>query len=157
MLPLLFLAPLLALDVHRAGDHTRIDPVAAPCENLIFSEPVVVYQVTGSTLLGAYDLELILNSNGIVRLSSGVLERSQLAFIGPGAANAVSRRMEALGGMLECDQDGTYSDAPIHTLTVLRGFTDARAHSASWYAPSAPQALMQMELDQLITDLFPEF
>jgi hypothetical protein len=157
MLPLALALLLVAPAAQRQPDATRETPKPRPCDNTILHEPVLVYQITGSTLLGATDLELIVNSNGIVRLSSAIRGRSQMAFLGVTTTNALVRRLAAAGGSTLCDQDVHYSDLPVHTLTLVREGFDDEAHSVSWFAAEGPMVAIQMELQTLIVELFPEF
>ena len=57
-------------------------PPPAPCPNLYPHEPAVLFEVSGYTLAGPYDLELAVYGDGYARLSSASAGKCQQQYVG---------------------------------------------------------------------------
>jgi hypothetical protein len=130
-------------------------------QNLIVHEPLVLYEVTGGTLLGAYDLQMTVYADGIVHLNSAVMfgerPRAVVAYVGAAAARDLASQLERAGAFQVVDQSLTVTDVPLHTLTILRAATDARAHTHSWWLYAPPNQEIPALLHEFIARNFPQF
>ncbi len=154
---------LLALSVvPLAGEHVNIRPVlqASGCANVIVHEPLLVYEVRGGTIAGPFDLHLVVYSDGAARiadLTDAEIPRGAAAQTDPDAVSDLMRDLERVGGMIDCDSLGTYTDVPLHTLTMLKPGTDARAHTFSWWIPENGAGAMEVRIQEFIAEAFPAF
>jgi len=154
---------LLALAaVPLAGEHVAIRPVLQTngCANAIVHEPLLVYEVRGGTLVGPVDLHLVVYSDGaarIVDVSDAEFPRAAVAHTDPDAVSDLLRDLERVGGMLGCDELGMVTDVPLHTLTMLKPGTDARAHTFSWWLPENTNGILEYRIEQYAAEAFPDF
>ena len=123
--------------------------------------PLIVYDVTGFTLAGPVDLNLDVYGSGLVKLSSASAApgqgKSEIAHLTPQQTLALARALFFAGSFQTCDQPAAGSDVPLHTLTVFRGATDAKAHTFSWWVPEKEYATFEQLLDGFIATHFPGF
>jgi hypothetical protein len=130
------------------------------CPNLIPHEPVLVYEITGGTLLGPVDRTLVVYGDGTTRLtdlSDPARPRARRCIADPEAVESLALRLERYGAMLECDAPGLVMDAPLHTLTLLVGGTEARARTFSWWVPEGASGAIEHQLDAFVAETFPRF
>lgn len=136
-------------------------PAAAPCPNILQHEPLVVYEVSGGTLAGYFDLQLSVYNDGMARLTrasfDGANSKSQLVFVGPTIALGLASDLAQLGAWVQCDDGSFTNDAPLQTLTVMRGFTDGRGHTYSWWLPNGSYAAIEQRLSTFVSTSFPNF
>jgi hypothetical protein len=148
VVPALFLLPSAA-------------PSAPPCVNTLPHEPVVVYEVSGGTLGGYLDLQLCVYNDGMARLTrasfDGANSKSQLVFVGETSAFGLASDLSQLGIWVQCDDTNMANDVPLQTVTVLRGATDARAHTYSWWLPNGAYAPIEQRLSTFVAASFPNF
>ena len=135
-------------------------PLTQRCPNLTVHEPVVLYEVTGSTLAGPYDRSLVVYNDGLARLSSagdqGELGSAKLAFVSPEGAQALQRDLDQAGAFKLCDDSTTVSDVPLSTLTVFRAGSDVQAHTFSWWSTNEfPYEMTDKVLSDFIATYFP--
>jgi hypothetical protein len=159
MLRYVFLASLALLPV--AGKPTESHPVPLPpqCANLITHEPLILYESTGGTIAGPYDLELVVYNDGNVRLSSAVKDGGKVAraTVDPGVANGLMLQLQRVHSFDACDQTGQATDVPLTTLTVMHGDTYSASHTHSWWVLDESSAPMEAAVQTFIADVFPEF
>lgn len=128
-------------------------------ENPLACEPVLMFDVSGSTLFGPCHKHLSVYNNGRVSLA---------AFAPSGTPCNESKKIDVrevralvakLGGWADLSDDPTLvTDIPMTTVTVfqgLRGFTDAQAHSFSYWLPVGDYAEVQETVDQFLCQTFP--
>lgn len=132
-----------------------------PCPNVIAHEPIVVYEVSGSTLLGPTDLSLIVYSDGALRLSSSSANEGagKIASAAIDAEDAAQLAADLVATSVGkgCDQNATVTDMPLKTLTLLRGDAHAKAHSHSWWTANGSEARAEFVLESFIAAAFPNF
>jgi hypothetical protein len=97
---------------------------AAGCQNKIMHEPVVSYDVTGSTFAGPFHEHFTVFNNGFASLSrltnfSGA--DAQTANISAADVAQLRTDLAATGAYSLCDITASVSDIPLTTITVFRG------------------------------------
>jgi hypothetical protein len=131
------------------------------CPNTWFHEPLVVYDITGATFAGPLDLHLVVHGNGIAKLSSSTHGagpgKARTEYLAPADARNLAIQLAALGGMTLCDEPNLVVDVPLKTLTLLRGTTDAPAHTFSWYDTVGPYQAIEQAMNDFIAKHFPGF
>jgi hypothetical protein len=131
------------------------------CPNVWFHEPLVVYDITGATFAGPFDRHLVVHGNGIAKLSSSTHGsgpgKARTEYLAPADARALAIQLAAMGGMTLCDEPTLVVDSPLKTLTLLRGTTDAPAHTFSWYDTVGPYLAIEQAMNDFITKHFPGF
>jgi hypothetical protein len=136
-------------------------PVPAGCPNTIRHEPLVLYDVSGSTIAGPIDTSLVVYNDGTVRVSStgqfGLPSTSQVAFVGFDPVHQLLLDLSSLGAGQLCDDITLAVDLPTSTLTVFRDASDSRNHTFSWIVPIAPYDAVQQRLQDFIHTHFPSF
>lgn len=133
--------------------------IPAPgCVDVFPHHPIVVYELSGGTLAGPLDQELLVYGDGSARLSSATANfgagSSQLAFVGDAAAAALITSLSQNGAFQLCDMPDQVSDMPLSTLTVMRGNTDSRVHTYSWYVAQGQHATCEQILQAFISTNF---
>jgi len=129
-------------------------------DNPIAHEPLLVYEVTGGTLLGPYDLELTVYADGLARLASATqtkLGRTVTRSVGPEAAHQLATELARVGAFFGGDQTQIVTDMPLSTLTILQGAPDSRAHTYSWWLPEGSNQTAPALLQSFIADNFADF
>jgi hypothetical protein len=158
--PTLF-ASLAFLPIFLAPTPAVAPLVVPPCPNTIRHEPLVLYDVTGSTIGGAIDIGLTVYNDGTARLSStgqfGQASKAETVFVGPDAALQLLLDLSALGVGHLCDNFADVPDLPTSTLTIFRDAVDARNHTVSWVEGLAPFDAVQLRLHDFIQKTFPNF
>jgi hypothetical protein len=140
--------------------HGPVSAAAAPgCVDVFPHHPIVVYEISGGTLAGPLDQELLVYGDGSARLSSSTANfgagSSQLTFVGDAAAAALITSLSQNGAFQLCDVPDQVSDMPLSTLTVMRGNTDSRVHTYSWFlAPQGQHATVEQILQSFISAHF---
>ncbi|MFT7670760.1 MAG: hypothetical protein ACI8X5_003473 [Planctomycetota bacterium] len=116
-------------------------------------EPVVMFDVSGGTLLGAYAEHLIVYNDGYASYSiMSPFEEARVEgrmLPGNGAANLLEE-LEKAGAFEMTDAEGEVSDVPLTTVTVFQGGTNAAAHSFSYWLSSGPQGMADDVLSDFI-------
>jgi len=135
----------------------HLAPRLAPaCPSAFGRQPLVVYDRTGSTLVGPVHCQLSVYADGLATYSridfqdpdGRVLVRTLL----PGAVDALVDALLAAGADVLCDDPTPITDVPLATVTVLEGRgADAAAHTFSYYAaPSNASALVESIVQEFI-------
>jgi hypothetical protein len=135
------------------------EPRTSP-DNPIAHEPLLVYEVTGGTLVGPYDLQLTVYADGLARLASATqtkLGRTVLRDVGPDAAHQLATELARAGAFFGGDQTQIVTDMPLSTLTILQGAPDSRAHTYSWWVPEGSNQTAPALLQSFIADNFADF
>jgi hypothetical protein len=130
-----------------------------PCPNPLPHEPLVVYEVTGGTFAGPFDLLLVVYSDGLARYSSNLGAGPGLSFtqdVGAAAAQELADALVAAGAMRQCDLPDFAVDVPLSTLTVLRGTARQRANSFSWFVAEGEVAVIEALLLAFLANDIPQ-
>ena len=124
----------------RPSDMSRLElrSYEDACTNLWANEPVLVYNVQGSTLVELVHTNMVVYNSGSVMLtstSSAPTEGApQTCFsVDPMVAQQLLYDLAAAGAFTACDGIAAVSDVPLTTVTVFSGTTDARAHTFSFF------------------------
>lgn len=137
------------------------EPIAqplAPCPNPWPHEPLVVYEVTGGTLVGPVDSLLVVYADGLARYSSSLGPGpgfALTAYVSPSVASQLHATLIGAGALRQCDLPSLTNDVPLSTLTVLRGASLALGNSFSWFLPEDGVVTMEGALATFIAATFP--
>lgn len=134
--------------------------------NTFVHEPILIFDVTGTTFSGEVHQNMTVYSSGFVSLCKfdAVPEDSQVRRLHGSPADAVDllRDLFNAGAFSLEDTPVTGSDIPLKTVTVFRpspdGFADATASSFSWYdsLPGTGYAEVFTILQDYIDQHFPD-
>jgi hypothetical protein len=158
-----WLACSLALFVVPLASSSNAPAARQACANLVAHEPIVVYEVTGYTVAGQLvDRSLAVYGDGLARISAaedgGGAGRARIAYLSPATAASLQRDLASAGAFTLCDDPFPVADMPMSTLTVLRGATDAKARTYSWWwAQQTPYEPAEQVLASFIAAHFPGF
>lgn len=162
---LALIAPLIAAPFFVASLSSMqiIAPAPVGCVNSLVHEPVVVYDIAGSTLLGPFFEHLTVYNDGHAIISATTYDpdpgQCQTAVLTPAEVVQLRQDLNAAGALTLCDDSGLIpSDLPLTTITMFRGTTNAAAHTFSYWGGFDPT---YGPVDQVIRDLiaakFPGF
>jgi hypothetical protein len=156
-----FLASIALLPIVLSAAPASAPPTATPCPNTIRHEPLVLYDITGSTLAGPIDIGLTVYNDGTARISStgqfGQPSKAATTLIAPEKAAQLLFDLASLGAGQLCDNLALVPDLPVSTLTILRDGIDSKSHTFSWVLPQAPYAAVQARMQDFIHSNFPNF
>jgi len=154
---------LVALTGAQSMSAGKLAPTAA-CANYVDHEPVVVFDVTGHTIATSVHSRFTLYDDGRATLSKftdvgGGIEtgEARTTVVATQAVDDLLQDLAAAGAFTLCDQKQIAVDVPLSTLTVLRGQTDARAHSFSYWTATGAHAAAGTAIAQFIAATFPGF
>lgn len=133
--------PLLVLAagslVPDAEGQVAIGPVPIDVCNSIQREPVLSYDTSGGTLLGPYNVNVQVFSNGEIKYSRSIGLLPDVAVVHASAPTAAINQLRtdlyAAGAFTLCDQDMFISDVPLNTITVYRGNMNGRFHTFNFW------------------------
>jgi hypothetical protein len=139
-----------------------VQPALAPtCPNTLPHEPIVLFDVTGSTLAGPFDLQLTVYNDGTARVcrDNSLLGTAdvRLTSVPPTVARQLWVDLLQLGAINLCDLDSLTSDVPLSTLTILGDATDTRGRTFSWLGGQGAHAQIEQRLFTFIQTHFPGF
>lgn len=137
-------------------DRATLRGDGAKTDSLLVAEPVLIFDVSGSTLAGPVHSNLSVYNNGRVSLAefSANGERRNLSTqIAGSDARALARALEVAGGSQLEDQVQQALDVPLTTVTVFDGETDALAHTFSYWIPSGDYGAIQELVDSFTDQL----
>lgn len=120
-------------------------------------EPVVIFDVSGGTLLGPVAEHLAVYDDGFASYSqSSPLDNPSVEtrMLSPTAIQQLVLDLNAAGAHTLGDQTTTVTDVPLTTVTVFRGGADARAHTFSYWLGSNAYSATQGVLADLIETEF---
>jgi hypothetical protein len=138
----------------------------APCANNLMQEPVLVYDLTGYTLIGFLHRHLAVYNNGVASISAVSTNtlteapdwnKAAVAFVSPDEADKLLRELSNDGAFGLCDQSIIVLDMPMTTVTVSRGATDAQSHTFSYWFGDGSYGKVQQTIDAFIQKTFPNF
>ena len=185
--PIAFVPPLAASATgQRApGDMAHVDQAPEPdtrygCPNTMDVEPIVMLNVSGSTLLGPVQYNLIVYSNGQTMFirsegfptggggDSGLDGSDPQQLLSPVPVALVQNLMlseievdqlvadlRRAGAQTLCDQEVQVTDVPLQTLTILEARADAVAHTFSYWGGVGDYADVAQTVDSFIATYFP--
>lgn len=134
--------------------------------NTIVNEPVVVFQVNGSTQTGTVHRQLSVYNNGFVTIAkldhqvfpvNQEIKDVQTANVGSEAAFQLLLRLVQAGAAELPDQPLVASDIPLNTLTVLQGKELALSRTFSWWVGIGGYAGVQQVVNDFVQTHFPGF
>ena len=135
-------------------------PALQPCPNVIVHEPILLYEIAGSTLAAQVDRTLTVYADGSLKLSDASATgpgQSYRVHTTPEVVGALQVALVQAGGLALCDDTQLVTDVPLHTLTMLRGAQNARAHTFSYWTPDANYGGVDGLLEGFIADFFAGF
>jgi hypothetical protein len=136
-------------------------PAAVLCPNGLPHEPIVIYDVNGSTIAGPFDLQLVVYGDSFARLSTTNTPsgegKSQITTVPRATATNLLVSLAASGALNLCDDTSFALDLPLSTLTIMRPVTDVKAHTYSWWAGQGPYGPPEQVLLDFISSAFPNF
>ncbi len=128
------------------------------CPNVIVHEPLFIYEVLGSSLIGPFDSTLTVYADGTLKLAdayavgSGQCVRAQTT---PRIAHGLQQALFDVGGFALCDDTQIVTDVPLHTLTLLNGVENPTAHTFSYWVGDGDYATVDALLANFIAEQFP--
>jgi hypothetical protein len=131
---------------------TSAEPAQADC-NVWNHEPLVAYDLTGSTFLGPLDQSLMVFSDGTVKHFSQTQGIAKVTYVTPLQARTLSADLFAAGVFTLCDQPEAGADIPLQTLTLFRGVQDAAAHTVNWWSDDPSYDVLHQILANFIAQL----
>jgi hypothetical protein len=164
--PLLCLCVLLCTATTTLAEDGLVVATPPPLER----EPVLIYDVTGGTLVGPIHLQLNVFSDGYASLSSGA---NPIREVGPSVETAWLGRDEAhalqndliRAGALRIEVPGSFcADAPITSVTVFRPKRHragarrhpwrplARSHTYAYDCATGPHTDAVFDVNEIIRD-----
>ena len=129
----------LALTLVTAGQAIGSDTLTPgpTLAGAIKREPVLMFDVTGSTLTGPLHSRYTVYNDGLITGGScGGFTGANAAGTAYAPPSDVSQLLADLvdaGGVKLLDQNLSVADIPLTTVTVLKGSTNARAHTFSYW------------------------
>ena len=138
---------------------TSVASPADQCPNLLLHEPLVLYELSGATLIGPVDRTLTVYADGALKLSAASATGPGECTLGqttPELAQALQQELVRAGAFDLCDDARNVSDVPLNTLTLLRGAQDARAHTFSYWIGDGHYQAVDDAIAKFITVQFPE-
>jgi hypothetical protein len=153
-LPLVFLAPMTPSQVAAVPG-----PILIPFE--LIQEPVLVYDVTGSTLIGPVHESLVVYNNGHVSWSAASFftggDGESCTFQVPiDVVRKLARALADAGAFELPDDPSLVTDVPLLTVTVMKAATDAKAHTFSFFGGFGdPHANVAMIINDFISEYVP--
>jgi hypothetical protein len=148
---------VLAFSVAGAADAQNVGIDPGSCGNRVPSEPLVLWDVTGTIGDGLFiHGTLSVYNNGVASVSSFQTGDVRSADVGVEAAQALRSDLVEAGGMTLCDGDPEL-DVPATTITMLNGMPDARAHSFSYWVAGQKYGSIQALIENFLGTYFPGF
>lgn len=157
-------APFLALTLDPLSPSVSLAPTAAssPCPNDIAREPVLIYDQSGSTLSGIVTRHVCVYGDGTViasHASGGTAlfpyeSGARITHVDPARITKLRTDITQAGVWSLCDESLSLADFPLTTVTVLRGGTDALAHTYSYYFPlSTTNQIVHMFIHDFVDEV----
>ena len=119
-------------------------------------EPLLVYDVTGSTFIGPFHLSLTVFNNGHVSYSTASTLNEGEAFermVPVKDVELLGRSLASLGVNGLTDSVGSGADIPITTVTFMRPKTDTKAHTFSYLAGGPGHNAVGAAINTFIQDV----
>ena len=150
------------IDLGSYGGPIGTDPLGSGLVGLkqtINRQPVLLYELSGITLLGPVTQTVVAYSSGDITMSQMIghsnppsVIRAQMSVV---SLESFLVAMYGAGVAGLQDQEFSVTDAPLRTVTVLSPGTDAIAHSFSYYIPDGDYAGVSELLRRFVEELAP--
>lgn len=138
-----------------AGDPTSHCPDRLPVS------PLLVYDVSGSTLWGPSYTHVAVYDDGhamAARLGGDPdTGHMSVALLTPDELQQLRVDLEFWGAFGLCDEPMNVLDVPVTTVSVFRGGTESAAHTFSYLIAGGAHGGVQQIVDQLLATKFPGF
>ena len=138
------------------GPHIHPQP---QCINSIVREPVVMFDVSGSTLLGPQALHMTMYNDGFITISKKTTFPNAIAVeqanVPQVYVEGLVRRLEFAGALQLCDQQQTVTDVPLTSLTILGG--NGQSHSFNYWIGTGDYQRTENVMRGFIAHVFPGF
>jgi hypothetical protein len=137
------------------------------CNNSIRHEPLLLFEQSGGTLLGPVYRNLTVYSDGRATLTQDVSAvfdaeattdtKVASVSLSPNNVAALWTILVDAGAFTLCDADAQVFDAPLNTVTIFDGRTDADAHTYSYWIGTGDHAIVDTVISHFIAMQFPDF
>jgi hypothetical protein len=135
----------------------------APCTSVFGIEPVLLYDSTGSSLIGPVHEGLIVYSDGTAirtrkdAQDAGDAGTIQVRNVGSRAARMLQGALLAAGAAQLCDDPTYVADVPMAKLTLFEGLApDSAAHTVCyWRAPVGDAQIVEGLVRNFLATQFP--
>ena len=148
---------LAALTGATTQDNPKVRNKRATSEKQLVCEPVLIFDVSGSTLTGPCHKNLSVYNNGRVSLAEFATSqptRNESKMVSPGEVKSLIGQLSRYTRLQ--DDQTIVTDIPMTTVTLFQGLTDARAHSFSYWLPIGDYEEVQQTIDLFMHRAFPE-
>jgi len=135
----------------------RIKTVSGGTGNTWKAEPVLIYDVSGGTLLGMVHRHLSVYSNGRTSLAEfgpGMTSRNASKMINPEVVDRLRSQLAANNGLTLSDQETQAQDLPMTTVTTFKGATNAASHTFSYWHPETDYEALKQVIEGFIVTYF---
>jgi len=142
-------------------DRTQPGDSAPACESLWGAVPVLMFDRSGSTLIGPVHESLILFSDGLAihaRRGADIRDGGSVEMknVSAGSAKALWQEVMAAGAASLCDDPAYVTDMPLTKVTVFTpaGF-DSIAHTYAYYlAPAGAASQVELLIENFVETEF---
>ncbi len=128
------------------------------CVNTIVHEPLFIYEVLGSSLIGPFDSTLTVYADGTLKLADAyAIDRGQCVRTQttPRIVNGLQQALFDAGGFALCDDTQIVTDVPLHTLTLLNAAENPTVHTFSYWVGDGDYAAVDALLANFVAEQFP--
>ena len=119
-------------------------------------EPVLVFDVTGSTIAGPIHVNMVVYNNGFVSYASDESfsggDLVSIQTLDPAVIKKLVRELARAGAKDLGDSTISGADLPLTTVTFLKGSTNAASHTFSYTAPIGAYAAVATVINDFITN-----
>lgn len=147
-----FLAPCAALLAGwgaLSGASSAAPAASAACDIWVH-EPLVAYDIQGTTFAGPFDETLLVYNDGVVKHFSLSQGKAAVVYLSPTLTRQLAKDLFLAGAFTLCDAPEAGADIPMQTLTLFRGKADALTHSVNWWNDDPPYGAVRQILDDFI-------
>ena len=147
------LLPALA----RVPDKGTDMPAPPTCFNVVAHEPLLVFEVLGTTLLGQVDDTLTVYNDGTCKLATAYADgfgQVRRVEISPREVFMLYQALDQAGAFMACDDTRQFMDVPLHTVTLMNGVQDAWGHSFSYWIGDGNYAVIDSVLENFLAEHF---
>ncbi len=136
------------------GDRRQADVVIAGMEgNHWLCEPLVVFDVSGATLLGPVHRSMILYNNGrvsVAEFAPGKAPRNASRMISIDEAERLHGALVDCGALDMLDQKEQVMDVPMTSISIFTGETDAVSHTFNYWLAGSEYGKVEHTIDRFI-------
>lgn len=120
-------------------------------------EPVLVYDVTGSSFAGPVHSSYVVYNNGLVSVATRFLfaggdGTSSTVLVDPHLVEVLRQDLAAAGAFALQDSFAIFPDVPVSTVTVMNGTTDSDAHTYSYTVGGAGHTAVSIVINTFLQD-----